>query len=149
MCIKTTLDKMLTISRMLSELSVEKMNIAGEIYKSSKFETSPKDTIEGVDTSLENSLGQFSAKITEAFVYILNFILTKSDDETEMNAIYKNTSSYLDILKSLVEDRTLYAKQKSDKSINELYDEAETKLKINNKEDLKTQLLLCKRAIFE
>lgn len=149
MCLKSTLDKMLAISQILSQLSVDKINIVGEVYASSKFTTSMDDAMEGADTPLDTTYKRFYSKIIEVFLYILDLILIPTDSSQEAVAVTDNASSYLDMLKNLVSDLTGFSKQEMDESIYNKYTAAEQKLNELKEENLSTQLILCKRAIFD
>lgn len=149
MCLKSTLDKMLRISRILSQLSVEKMDIVGEMYSNSKFIASSDDAMEGTDSTLDKAYALFNSKVVEVFILILELILAPSDNEQEATAVSTNADSYLDILKNLVSDLAGYSKQEMDKSIYDKYAAAENKLSDIDGGNLSANLILCKRAIFE
>ena len=149
MCLQSTLNKMLTISEILSQLSVAKMNIVGKIYADSKYpETSEDYSMEGM-SSLDDECKKFTSQAIEAFVYILDFLLANSDSNQESNVVKENANSYLELLKNLVYDFPGYFKSTIETTILDKYKRVETKLIATQDETLLTQLLFCKMAMFD
>lgn len=149
MCLKSTLDKMLRISGLLSQLSIDKLNIVGELYVSSKSMTPIDDGMEGESSPLEIAKKRFSFNAIEAFVYILDFLLVSRDSEQEAKVISDNAVSYIDMLKKTVSEVPGFIKMSMDEGIYCKYEQANHKLLELQEPDLVTNLLLCKRAIFE
>lgn len=148
MCLKSTLDKMLQISQILTQLSVDKMNIAGEMYTNSKYPTSSDDAMENECTSLDMAHKQFCANAIEAFIDILDLLLIKGDSKQEETIVLENVNSYLTMLKNLVSDLSGFSKQNIDNKIETNYNLAYDKLLSLSNETLSKKLLLCKMAIF-
>lgn len=149
MCLKSTLDKMLRISQLLSQLSISKIDIVDKVYTNSKSTLSSDDMMEGGDSSLELSKRLFTDKVVEIFVYILDLLLVERDSERESAVISHNANSYINMLKNSIAEIPVFVKQNMDKEIYDKFELANRSLNRRHEEILATNLLLCKRAIFE
>lgn len=149
MCLKSTLDKMLRISGLLSQLSIDRLNIVGELYVNSKSVASIDDGMEGDSSPLEIAKKRFSSNAIEAFVYILDFLLVPRDSEQEAKVISDNAISYIEMLKKTVSEVPGFVKQSMDEGVYNKFEQANHKLAELKEGDLATNLLFCKRAIFE
>lgn len=149
MCLKATLDRMLNISQILTELSLYKMNTVGEKYLSDKYSGTSGDAMESESSSEETATNEYTQKVIEVFVYILDFILAPSENPKEEKVISENSNSYLKILQDSILGIPGFKKQKIDQQIEDKYSKAYNKLELSNNTALSTKLLLCKRTIFE